>query len=113
MAAAAKMLSSKPAHTTHARCASGIKFNASIRTRPGQAISFATATSLAGSGALFDDSASMAIGNSNGGELWAAPHAQIRFPKRDGRAVLAGRKFRQVNPGDGRVEMMVQVPLVV
>src|SRR5687768_6946362 len=88
-----------PTQTISARCANGIKFSASSRIRPGQANSVVTGASFAWIGGLFDDSASMAIGNSMGGQSRSAPHPKVSLPEGQGHSIFRS-EAREINPGD-------------
>src|ERR1043166_5193175 len=75
----------------------------------GQAGNWSAAGASRGS---VDDLTSIAILNAFGGVLRAAPFMKIRLEQTAARLIPHGQR-RQVNPGNGRAHMMIQMPVVV
>src|SRR5579863_7585525 len=92
-----------------------MKFSASIKNRPlhRSSASACALNAFRTLAVLSDEFAGMTIGDMFRGKAWPAPLPEISGPEGKGRLGALGLQFRQVNPRDGRVEMMVQMPVMI
>src|SRR5438445_11863306 len=96
--------------------ASGTQFRPSIKTRPRQRTSAelnAVLTVFSSPAGLSDEFASMTICNPPVTESRSAPLPEIRLPEWQRRSSAFGLEFGQINPRQCRIQMVIQMPVVI